>query len=71
VPFEAEAINGAIRASARHGRGRDAQTIVARAHPVKPFDDKRVRQAMRYAIDSNAVPSWPTRGSARSASTTT
>ena len=32
-----------------------AQTIVARTHPVKPFDDKRVRQAMRYAIDCNAV----------------
>src|SRR5262245_13352927 len=32
-----------------------AQTIVARTHPVKPFDDKRVRQAMRYATDSNAV----------------
>jgi peptide/nickel transport system substrate-binding protein len=32
-----------------------AQTGVARMHPVKPFDDKRVRQAMRYAIDSNAV----------------
>jgi peptide/nickel transport system substrate-binding protein len=32
-----------------------AQTIVARTHPVKPFDDKRVRQALRYAIDTNAV----------------
>ena len=32
-----------------------AQTIVARTHPVKPFDDKRVRQALRYATDSNAV----------------
>ena len=32
-----------------------AQTGVARVHPVKPFDDKRVRQALRYAIDSNAV----------------
>ena len=32
-----------------------AQTAVARMHPVKPFDDKRVRQAMRYAIDTNAV----------------
>jgi peptide/nickel transport system substrate-binding protein len=32
-----------------------AQTAVARVHPVKPFDDKRVRQALRYAIDTNAV----------------
>jgi peptide/nickel transport system substrate-binding protein len=32
-----------------------AQTGVARVHPVKPFDDKRVRQALRYAIDCNAV----------------
>ncbi|MGH7322957.1 MAG: ABC transporter substrate-binding protein, partial [Candidatus Rokuibacteriota bacterium] len=32
-----------------------AQTAVARVHPVKPFDDKRVRQAMRYAIDQNAI----------------
>jgi peptide/nickel transport system substrate-binding protein len=32
-----------------------AQTAVARFHPVKPFDDKRVRQAMRYAVDNNAV----------------
>jgi peptide/nickel transport system substrate-binding protein len=32
-----------------------AQTIVARVHPVKPFDDKRVRQALRYAIDGNAI----------------
>ncbi len=32
-----------------------AQTAVARVQPVKPFDDKRVRQALRYAIDSNAV----------------
>jgi peptide/nickel transport system substrate-binding protein len=32
-----------------------AQTAVARVHPIKPFDDKRVRQAMRYAIDANAV----------------
>ena len=32
-----------------------AQTGVARVQPVKPFDDKRVRQAMRYAIDCNAV----------------
>ena len=32
-----------------------AQTAVARFHPNKPFDDKRVRQAMRLAIDNNAV----------------
>src|SRR5262245_3728014 len=32
-----------------------AQTAVARVHPVKPFDDKRVRQAMRFAIDTSAV----------------
>lgn len=29
-----------------------AYTAVARTHPVKPFDDKRVRQAMRWAIDA-------------------
>ncbi len=32
-----------------------AQTAVARMQPVKPFDDKRVRQAMRYAIDATAI----------------
>jgi peptide/nickel transport system substrate-binding protein len=32
-----------------------AQTAVARVHPVKPFDDKRVRQALKYAIDANAI----------------
>ena len=32
-----------------------AYTATARMHPVKPFDDKRVRQAMRYAIDANSV----------------
>jgi peptide/nickel transport system substrate-binding protein len=32
-----------------------AYTATARMQPVKPFDDKRVRQAMRYAIDPNAV----------------
>lgn len=32
-----------------------AYTAVARFHPDKPFDDKRVRQAMRYAVDSAAV----------------
>ncbi|MBL8669280.1 MAG: ABC transporter substrate-binding protein, partial [Alphaproteobacteria bacterium] len=30
-------------------------TAVARVHPVKPFDDKRVRQALRLAIDTEAV----------------
>jgi peptide/nickel transport system substrate-binding protein len=32
-----------------------AYTATARMQPVKPFDDKRVRQAMRYAVDSNTV----------------
>jgi len=32
-----------------------AYTAVARVHSIKPFDDKRVRQALRYAIDSEAV----------------
>jgi peptide/nickel transport system substrate-binding protein len=32
-----------------------AYTATARMHPVKPFDDKRVRQAMRYAVDANSV----------------
>src|SRR3989442_4316312 len=32
-----------------------AYTATARVQPVKPFDDKRVRQALRYAADSNAV----------------
>jgi peptide/nickel transport system substrate-binding protein len=32
-----------------------AQTAVARMHPVKPFDDKRVRQALRYAVDTSAL----------------
>ena len=36
-------------------RSTTAYTAVARVHPIKPFDDKRVRQALRYAIDSNAV----------------
>ncbi len=30
-------------------------TAVARVHSIKPFDDKRVRQAMRLAIDADAV----------------
>jgi peptide/nickel transport system substrate-binding protein len=32
-----------------------AYTATARVQPVKPFDDKRVRQALRYAIDSNLI----------------
>lgn len=32
-----------------------AYTAVARTHPVKPFDDKRVRQALRYATDTDAT----------------
>src|SRR5258708_37283141 len=32
-----------------------AYTATARMKPVKPFDDKRVRQAMRYAIDSETI----------------
>jgi peptide/nickel transport system substrate-binding protein len=30
-------------------------TAVARVHAVKPFDDKRVRQALRHATDTEAV----------------
>lgn len=30
-------------------------TAVARVQPIKPFDDKRVRQALRYATDTEAV----------------
>ncbi|MEQ1614531.1 MAG: ABC transporter substrate-binding protein, partial [Hyphomicrobiaceae bacterium] len=32
-----------------------AYTAVARVQPIKPFDDKRVRQALRYATDNEAV----------------
>ena len=32
-----------------------AYTAVARVHSVKPFDDKRVRQALRYATDTEAT----------------
>lgn len=32
-----------------------AQTAVARVQPIKPFDDKRVRQALRHAIDPTAI----------------
>ncbi len=32
-----------------------AYTATARVQPIKPFDDKRVRQALRSAIDSNVV----------------
>ena len=30
-------------------------TAVARVHPIKPFDDKRVRQALRLATDTESV----------------
>jgi peptide/nickel transport system substrate-binding protein len=30
-------------------------TAVARVHPIKPFDDKRVRQALRFATDTEAT----------------
>ena len=36
--------------------GHTAYTATARMQPVKPFDDKRVRQAMRYAIDADRDP---------------
>jgi len=39
-----------------------AQTAVARMHPVKPFDDKRVRQAMRYAVDAGTIVQLSHRG---------
>ena len=46
-----------------------AYTAVARVHPIKPFDDKRVRQALRYAIDSEAdSQGGPSRARARPAS---
>ncbi len=32
-----------------------AYTAVARVQPTKPFDDKRVRQALRFATDAKAV----------------
>jgi peptide/nickel transport system substrate-binding protein len=32
-----------------------AYTAVARVHPIKPFDDKRVRQALRFATDTEAT----------------
>jgi len=48
-----------------------AYTATARVQPVKPFDDKRVRQALRFAIDSNAVLQIAHRGLASPASTTT
>ena len=32
-----------------------AYTATARMQPVKPFDDKRVRQAMRYAVDASSI----------------
>ena len=32
-----------------------AYTAVARVHPLKPFDNKLVRQALRYATDNEAI----------------
>ena len=32
-----------------------AYTAVARVHSIKPFDDKRVRQALRFATDTEAT----------------
>ncbi|HYX02192.1 MAG TPA: ABC transporter substrate-binding protein, partial [Reyranella sp.] len=32
-----------------------AYTATARVQPIKPFDDKRVRKAMQYATDVNAI----------------
>lgn len=32
-----------------------AYTAVARVHSIKPFDDKRVRQALRFATDTDAT----------------
>ena len=37
-------------------------TAVARMKPVKPFDDKRVRQAMRLAIDTKQISELSMRG---------
>ncbi|GAB4173500.1 MAG: ABC transporter substrate-binding protein [Thalassobaculales bacterium] len=37
-------------------------TAVARVHSIKPFDDKRVRQALRYATDTEAVLKGSLRG---------
>ena len=48
-----------------------AYTATARMHPVKPFDDKRVRQAMRYAIDANSILQVSHRGLGQPGSTTT
>jgi peptide/nickel transport system substrate-binding protein len=39
-----------------------AYTATARMRPVKPFDDKRVRQAMRFAIDPAPVVQISQRG---------
>ena len=30
-------------------------TAVARVHPIKPFDDRRVRQALRHSVDTEAL----------------
>ncbi|MBM3572822.1 MAG: ABC transporter substrate-binding protein, partial [Alphaproteobacteria bacterium] len=39
-----------------------ADTATARMKPIKPFDDKRVRQAMRLAIDTKLVAEAAMRG---------
>ena len=39
-----------------------AYTAVARMRPVKPFDDKRVRQAMRVAVDPGPIVQISQRG---------
>jgi peptide/nickel transport system substrate-binding protein len=39
-----------------------AYTAVARVHPIKPFDDKRVRQALRLATDTDATLALAHRG---------
>ncbi len=39
-----------------------AYTAVARVHPIKPFDDKRVRQALRLATDTEATLALAHRG---------
>ncbi len=42
-----------------------AYTAVARVHPIKPFDDKRVRQALRLATDTEATLALAHRGLGR------
>jgi peptide/nickel transport system substrate-binding protein len=49
-------------AHARMYRVDSSLTAVARMQPVKPFDDERVRQALRYAIDSPEILAVSARG---------